>query len=157
MDVVGVRVGLGVGLGVYARVTQLMQLGFMLRGPSERFLPRPKDVQVRAVPCFMVGTIGRYGGAWFDTTSEVMLPGWSTRDSELFYIDREVIAGYVTPHGRGDRWRWSVGAGVHVVLAGVEVEVRPFEVLDLLAGLLGYDPSSDDVPVLAPGGSAPAG
>ncbi|GJM21761.1 MAG: hypothetical protein DHS20C15_16760 [Planctomycetota bacterium] len=147
MDVIGVRVALGPGLGVHARATRYMALGAMWRGPTERELPHPKDGQLRSVPCFFFGTIGRYGGAWFESSSEYMLPGWSTRDADPLLIEREVIAGYVTPHGEADSWEQSFGVGAHLLLAGAEVEVRPWEVLDFVAGLIGYDPSSDDVPV----------
>lgn len=149
MDVVGVRVAVGTGLGAYVRVTQVAQLGFMMRGPEEQGLPRPQDSGVRGVPCLMVGTIGRYGGVWKENTREYMLPGWSSRETDLFAVNREVVAGYVSPRGAEDPWRWAVGAGAHLVLLGAEVEMRPFEIVDFLSGLVGYDPSSDDVPVLS--------
>ncbi|MCB9896374.1 MAG: hypothetical protein H6825_00085 [Planctomycetes bacterium] len=149
MDVVGVRLAFGTGLGVYARITRFLQFGFMMRGPEEQDLPRPQESGVRGVPCLMVGTIGRYGGLWTENTREFMLPGWSSRDTDLFAVNRQVIAGYVGQHGREDLWQYSVGVGAHLVLFGVEVEVRPFQVFDFLSGLVGYDPSSDDVPVLA--------
>ena len=147
MDMFGVRLAFGAGLGVYVRATEYAQLGFMMRGPDQRELPKPEDANLRAVPCFMVGTIGRYGGAWFDATRELMLPGWSTRNQSGLYIDREVIAGYVSPHGRLDIWRGSVGGGVHLLLVGAEAEVNPYEIFDFLGGLVGYDPPGDDVPV----------
>jgi len=147
MDVVGVRVGIGPGLGAYVRATEFVQLGFLLRGPSERDIPSPNHAELRSVPCFMFGTIGRYGGAWFESTHEFMLPGWSTRDEAGDPIAREVLAGYVSPQGREDRWREAVGVGVHALLVGAEVEVRPFQLFDFLVGLVGYDPSADDVPV----------
>ena len=40
-----------------------------------------------------------------------------------------------------------MGAGLHLLLLGVEAEVHPFEIIDFVAGLVGYDPSGDDVPV----------
>lgn len=147
MDIFGVRVAFGAGLGIYVRATEYAQLGFMMRGPDQRALPKPEDSNLRAVPCFMVGTIGRYGGAWFDATREVMFPGWSTRNEDGLYIDREVIAGYVSPHGRLDNWRGSFGGGLHLLLVGAEAEVNPYEIFDFLGGLVGYDPSGDDVPV----------
>lgn len=152
MDVVGVRVMLGPGLGVYVRATEYAQLGAVFRGPSERTVPTPEGQAIRSVPCFVFGTIGRYGGAWFERASEVMLPGWSSRDDDPLLIDREVVAGIVPLHGEDDRWRASFGAGVHLLLVGVEAEVRPLQVLDLLAGLVGYDPSGDDVPVASSAG-----
>ena len=147
MDIFGIRVAVGPGLGAYARVTQYAQFGFTMRGPSETYLPKPEDVQLRSVPCVVVGTIGRYGGAWFDSTREVMLPGWSLRQSDTLHIHRQNIAGYVSPHGEYDNWELSIGAGVHFLLVGAEAELRPLEILDFVAGLLGYDPSEDDVPV----------
>jgi len=147
MDMFGVRLGFGAGLGAYVRVTEYAQLGFMMRGPDQRELPKPEDTNLRSVPCLMVGTIGRYGGAWFDATRELMVPGWSSRDRDGLYIDREVIAGYVSPHGRLDNWRGSVGGGVHLLLIGAAAEVNPYEIFDFLGGLVGYDPSGDDVPV----------
>ena len=147
MDIFGIRLAVGPGLGIYARATQYVQLGFMLRGPSERGLPRPDGVSLRAVPCFMVGTIGRYGGAWFDSTREAMLPGWSTRELDRYYIEREVIAGFVPTHGDQDLWQWEFGGGLHLLVVGGEAEVRPFQAVDFVAGLFGYDPAGDDVPV----------
>jgi hypothetical protein len=149
MDVFGVRLAFGAGLGIYVRATEYAQLGFVIRGPSEGGLPKPEDVELRSVPCLVVGTIGRYGGAWFETSSEYMFPAWSTRDSDLLYIHRKVIVGYVSPHGRLDAWRGAVGGGVHLLLVGVEAEVFPFEIVDFIAGLVGYDPSGDDVPVVS--------
>lgn len=147
MDIVGVRVAVGAGLGAYARVTEYVQLGFMLRGPSERDIPTPNHAELRSVPCFMFGTIGRYGGAWFESTHEFMLPAWSSRDEPGTAIAREVLAGYVSPQGEEDLWRESVGVGAHFLLVGVELEVRPYQIFDFLGGLIGYDPSADDVPV----------
>ncbi len=147
MDMFGVRVAFGAGLSAYVRATEYVQLGFVMRGPDQRALPKPEDSSLRSVPCFMVGTIGRYGGAWFDATRELMFPGWSSRDSNKLHIDREVIAGYVSPHGKLDSWRGSVGLGVHLVLIGVEAEITPYEIWDFVGGLVGYDPSGDDVPV----------
>lgn len=147
MDVVGVRVAFGTGLGAYVRATRYVQLGAVYKGPAERDLPHPKDASLRSVPVFTFGTIGRYGGAWFEASQEWMLPGWSSRDGDPLLIDREVIAGYVTPHGRGDEWAQSFGLGAHLFLVGAEAEVRPWEIVDLVAGLVGYDPSGDDVPV----------
>jgi len=147
MDVVGVRVALGTGLGAHVRATRYLALGATWIGPTERELPHPKDGHLRSVPCFVFGTIGRYGGAWFEASKEYMLPGWSTRDVDPLFIEREVIAGYVTPHGEADNWEQAFGVGAHLFLVGADVEVRPWEILDFVAGLVGYDPSSDDVPV----------
>jgi hypothetical protein len=164
MDTVGVRLGVGVGLGAYARITQSAQLGFMLRGPAETELvgasetARSDRFEVRGVPCVMVGTIGRYGGLWSERSREVMIPFYSTRDEVPGPIRRRIIAGVVPLDGEADNWRGSVGAGLHLVVLGVEAEVRPFEFLDFFAGLLGYDPSADDVPVApAPEGEADPG
>ena len=96
----------------------------------------------------MFGTIGRYGGLWFESTSEIMLPLYSNRDEPQSPIRREVVAGVVSPDGREDDWRGSFGVGAHLLLVGAELEVRPWQVVDLLAGLAGYDPSGDDVPVV---------
>jgi hypothetical protein len=163
MDVVGLRLGVGVGLGAYARVTESAQLGFMLRGPAETQLvgasesARDDSFEVRGVPCVMVGTIGRYGGLWSERSREVMIPFYSTRDGVYSPIHRSIIAGVVPLDGAADNWRGSVGAGLHAVILGAEAEVRPWELLDFLAGLLGYDPSGDDVPVGEAGsGAVPA-
>jgi len=156
MDIFGVRVAFGAGLGAYVRVTEYAQLGFQLRGPSEEGLPKPRDSDLRSVRCVVVGTNGRYGGAWYESSREYMFPGWSTRNSDLLHIDREVIAGYVSPHGRLDAWRGAVGAGLHLLLIGAEAEVHPFEIIDFVAGIAGYDPSGDDVPVVWGGEEPPA-
>jgi hypothetical protein len=158
MDTVGARVAVGPGLGVMARATRWLQLGAMLRGPSEQDLAGAStgagdEFTMRSVPCFMFGTIGRYGGAWFETSRELAIPGYSTRDDVLGGIQRNIIAGVVSLDGRDDRWEWSLALGAHLLLLGADVEVRPLEALDFLAGLVGYDPSGDDVPV-APGGEA---
>lgn len=148
MDLVGVRIALGAGLGAYVRATEIVQGGFMRRGSQDAQYIGTTERRLRAVPCVMFGTIGRWGGLWFDTHDEFMFPTYSSRDhGDLPAIQREVLAGAVTTDGSGDRLEWSFGAGVHALLVGAEVEVRPFEILDLLAGLLGYDPSSDDIPV----------
>jgi hypothetical protein len=96
----------------------------------------------------MAGTIGRYGGLWFENTREVMLPLYDNRDDPQSPIRREIVAGLVSLDGRGDDWRGSFGAGVHALLVGGEFEVRPWQAVDFLAGLIGYDPSGDDVPVI---------
>ena len=152
MDTVGARVAIGPGLGFMVRATRYVQLGAMLRGPSERDLAGASsgagdEFNVRAVPCFEFGTIGRYGGAWFESSRELAFPGYSTRDDVLGGIHREVIVGVVPVDGREDRWEWSFALGAHLLLLGAEAEVRPFEVIDFVAGLVGYDPSGDDVPV----------
>jgi hypothetical protein len=154
MDVFGVRLGVGVGLGAWFRATEYLQLGVMFRGPGESRLvissetPHDDDFRARGVPCVMAGTIGRYGGLWFESTSEVMVPLYSNRDDTQSPIRREVVAGVVSPDGREDDWRGSFGVGAHLLLLGAEVELRPWQVLDFLAGLAGYDPSGDDVPVV---------
>jgi hypothetical protein len=159
MDMLGVRVAVGVGLGAYVRATEWLQLGFMRRGPLDTSLVggsgsvREDSFQVRAVPCAMFGTIGRYGGLWTETSREFMLPGYSNRDDVVSPIHREIVAGVVSVDGRGDDWQYSFGAGVHAVILGVEAEVRPLQIFDFFAGLLGYDPSGDDVPVLESGES----
>jgi hypothetical protein len=153
MDIFGVRLGLGVGLGAYVRATEVFQLGFMYRGPGESRLvisseaAHDDDFRVRGVPCVMFGTIGRYGGLWYESASEIMVPLYSNRDEAQSPIRREVVAGVVSPDGREDGWRGSFGVGVHALLAGVEAELRPWQIVDFLAGLAGYDPSGDDVPV----------
>jgi hypothetical protein len=154
MDVFGLRLAAGVGLGVYARATEYLQLGVMYRGPAESRLvvssetPHTEDFRVRGVPCVVAGTIGRYGGLWYENTREVMLPLYDNRDEPQSPIRREVIAGVVSLDGSADDWRGSIGVGVHALLIGGEFEVRPWQVVDFLAGLIGYDPSGDDVPVV---------
>jgi hypothetical protein len=154
MDVFGLRLAAGVGLGVYARATEYMQLGVMYRGPAESRLvvssetPHTEDFRVRGVPCVVAGTIGRYGGLWYENTREVMLPLYDNRDEPQSPIRREVIAGVVSLDGSADDWRGSIGVGVHALLIGGEFEVRPWQAVDFLAGLIGYDPSGDDVPVV---------
>lgn len=149
MDIASVRLGLGVGIGAYARATQFVQLGFMSRGPGDlRAIEGPGTesgvaTRPRAVPAWMVGTWGRYGGAWLDSTWEIALPGYTVRD-----VRRRVLAGRLSPDGLEDPWRSSFGAGVHAVLVGVEGEVRPFEVIDFLGAFFGLDPSGDDVPLV---------
>lgn len=161
MDVVGVRVGVGVGLGAYVRATEYLQLGLMRRGPSEQSLVggsgsvREEAFQVRGVPCAMFGTIGRYGGLWTETSREIMLPGYSNRDSVVPPIRREIVAGVVPLDGQADDWQASFGAGVHALILGLEAEVRPLQVIDFFGGLLGYDPAGDDVPVLESGEAPP--
>jgi hypothetical protein len=159
MDIFGARLGLGVGFGVWVRATQYAQLGLMLRGPADSRLvvasetAHSEDFRLRSVPCLMMGTIGRYGGVWFESSKELMLPFWSNRDAAVSPIWREVLAGVVPVDGRDDDWRYSLGAGAHLLLAGFEFELRPWEAIDFLAGLAGYDPSGDDVPVVWDAGS----
>ena len=157
MDIFGLRIGVGIGLGAYVRATEWVQLGMMWRGPSETSLVgasgsvRTEGFKVRGVPCAMFGTIGRYGGLWSEYSHEVMLPAYTNRRDVVPPIKREAFAGVVPPDGLADDWEASFGAGVHAVVVGLEAEVRPLQLLDFLAGLLGYDPSGDDVPVLEPG------
>jgi hypothetical protein len=161
MDVVGVRVGVGIGLGGYVRATEWAQLGIMRRGPSEQSLVggsgsvREEGFRVRGVPCAMFGTIGRYGGLWTETSREIMLPGYSNRGDVTPPIRREVVAGVVPLDGLDDDWQASFGAGVHLLILGFEAEVRPLQVIDFVGGLLGYDPAGDDVPVLESGEAPP--
>ena len=162
MDVFGLRLGVGVGLGAYVRITESAQLGFMLRGPAETELvgasetARNDSFEVRGVPCVMVGTIGRYGGLWSERSREVMIPFYSTRDEVHSPIHRTIIAGVVPLDGRADNWRGEIGGGVHLIIIGAEAEVRPLELIDFFAGLLGYDPAGDDVPVGEAGSGEPA-
>ena len=161
MDIFGVRLAVGPGLGAYVRATEYLQLGAMYRGPSESQLvgaadsPGEDSFRVRGVPCLMFGTIGRWGGLWTERSREVMVPGYSNRDEPRSPIRRESIAGIVPEDGRADNWRASFGLGVQVVILGAEAEVRPLEIFDFLGGLVGYDPATDDVPVLEP--DAPEG
>ncbi|GEM_PF-1964595 len=162
MDVFGVRIALGPGLGAAVRVTEAIQLGYIAMGQAELTLPSPKGVSLRGFPALVFGLRGRYGGLWYESSEELRLPGFSSRDFEVSTsreqpIQRESIAGYMTPHGEYDNWRYEIGAGVYFFVAGAEAEVRPLELLDLLAGLLGYDPAGDDLPGSAevPAGSVP--
>ena len=161
MDIFGVRLAVGPGLGVYVRATEYLQLGAMYRGPSEAQLvgaadsPGEDSFRVRGVPCLMFGTIGRWGGMWTERSREVMVPGYSNRDAPRSPIRRESIAGIVPEDGTADNWRASFGLGLQVVVLGAEAEVRPLQILDFLGGLVGYDPAGDDVPVLE--GDAPDG
>src|SRR5262249_49284362 len=78
MAIFGVRLGVGIGLGVYVRATEWAQLGLMWRGPSETSLVGPggtahdESFRVRGLPCAMFGTIGRYGGLWTESSREIM-------------------------------------------------------------------------------------
>ena len=151
MDVFGVRIALGPGLGAAVRVTEAFQLGYIAMGQTELSLPSPTGVSLRGFPALVFGLRGRYGGLWYESSEELLLPGFSSRDYEVNTtrdqpIQRESIAGYVTPHGQYDNWRYEIGAGLHFFVAGIQAEVRPLELLDLLAGLLGYDPAGDDLP-----------
>ena len=162
LDMFGVRLSLGAGLGAYARATEFAQLGFMKKGPAEQDLPAPQGGSARAVPCVVIGNIGRYGGMWFESSTEGMLPGWSTRDivrevESRPLIVRENISGYVTPHGEYDDWRWSLGLGLHLIVAGLEAELRPLQIVDFFAGIAGFDPAGDDLPPeRLPAATAPA-
>jgi hypothetical protein len=162
MDIFGLRIAVGIGLGAYVRATEWVQLGMMWRGPSETSLVgnsgsvRTEGFRVRGVPCAMFGTIGRYGGLWSEYSHEVMLPGYTNRNDVVPPIRREIFAGVVPTDGLADDWEASFGVGVHAVVLGVEAEVRPLQFFDFLAGLLGYDPSGDDVPVLESGEAARA-
>ncbi len=162
MDVVGVRIGVGIGLGAYVRASEWAQLGLMRRGPAESSLlgggsgsVREEGFRVRGVPCAMFGTIGRWGGLWTESSREIMLPAYSNRGDVIAPIRREIVAGAVPLDGLADDWRLSLGAGVHAVILGLEAEVRPLQMLDFLSGLLGYDPAGDDVPVFESGEPLP--
>jgi hypothetical protein len=156
MDVVGLRVAVGPGLGVMARATHYLQLGVMIRGPSEQDLAGTSDgtgddqFSLRGVPCLMFGTIGRFGGVWLESAREYAIPMYSTREHVLGAIRRKPITGVVPLDGRDDPWKGTFGLGVHALLVGVEAEVRPLELVDFFGGLLGYDPSGDDPPVEEP-------
>lgn len=161
MDIVGLRLGVGIGLGAWVRATEWAQLGLMRRGPTETDLvggsgtAHAEGFRVRGVPCAMFGTIGRWGGLWTESSREILLPAYSNRGDVVPPIRREVVAGAVSPDGSADDWRLSFGAGVHALILGVEAELRPVQVLDFVAGLLGYDPAGDDVPVLESGAPLP--
>jgi hypothetical protein len=150
MDVIGLRVALGPGLGAYLRLTEVAQLGYLSIGEAELYLPSPQGASLRAFPAVVFGLRGRYGGLWFESSTEFMLPGFSTRDYTVVNvrerpIQRESIAGYVTPNGEYDDWRYELGLGVHLIVVGIQFEVRPLQGIDFIAGLLGYDPAGDDV------------
>lgn len=146
LDTIGLRLTAGPGFGIYVRATEYLQFGYMAVGPSEGELPRPEGEDLRGVPCFVTGLRGRYGGAWFEQSEEILLPALSSRDVVDEAIRRETLGGYITPHGEYDDWRYEFGVGVHAVLIGVQAEVRPHQVLDLVLGLLGFDILGDDIP-----------
>lgn len=146
LDTVGLRLTVGPGFGVYVRATEYLQLGYMAVGPSEGDLPRPEQGELRGVPCFVTGLRGRYGGAWWERSEEIMLPALSSRDVVDEAIHRETLAGYITPHGEYDDWRYEFGLGLHAILIGVQAEIRPVQVLDLVFGLFGVDMLGDDIP-----------
>lgn len=154
MDIFGLRIAVGPGLGATVRVTEALQFGYMAMGQAELSLPSPKGVSLRGFPAVVFGMRGRYGGIWYESSQELMLPGFSSRDygARTVHdrpIQREVISGYVTPHGQHDNWQYEIGLGAHFLAVGVQAEVRLLEALDFLAGLLSFDPAGDDLPGLA--------
>ncbi len=153
MDTVGVRLSFGPGLGLILRPTQALQIGALGRGALEREFSSggsgTGNTEARGIPSYVIGTIGRWGGLWTEFHREGALPGFSTRERRETGVRRGPIAGAVSWNGEEDRWRWSVGFALHLLAVGVDAEVRPVEVFDFLAGLVGFDPSSDDTPVSA--------
>ena len=75
--------------------------------------------------------------------SKVPLPfGYETRSG----VAASVADATVTDHESNPRYAATeVGAGVHVILLGVEVDVDPAEVFDLVFGLLTIDFREDDL------------
>lgn len=141
VDVASARVAVGPALLVHARITRFVQVGVGHVGRLEGV-----KAGFRLPVHFLGWTSAREGGLWTERRAEFGLGPAYVCEAEVHSLFGNVSRG--PPETRGP---WDIGAALHLALAGLEVDVRPLEALDFLAGLVGADPSGDD-----PGGSASA-
>jgi hypothetical protein len=119
IDFVRVRVRVGPGFAVGARVTKLTDVFFGSYVSAYAGLPGPRQCPMVPLP---VGLESRSGVAVsvVDATASICAtdPCYSLTES---------------------------GAGFHIIIVGLELGVDPLEILDLLAGFAMFDPVGDDL------------
>ncbi len=116
-DIVRARVRLGPGVAVGARVTELADVYIGTYASVYVGLPGPRG---RRMPRLPVG---------FESKSGV----------EASVADVTAEGGIGPDYGE-----FECGLGLQLLIVGFDVGVEPFEILDLVAGLIFFDPRGDD-------------
>lgn len=132
-DIASIRVALGPGLLVHARITRFIALGAGELGSVAATRPG------FTLDHYQFGWIKREGGLWTERRVEL---GVSTL--YLFEAEGETLAGDRSTFGPPARRPLDIGIDLHLALIGVAADVRIDEVFDFLAGLVSADPLDDD-------------
>lgn len=137
-DILGFKIHMGTGLLVHGRVTKFAQAGF-------GFVDGDK-----------FGFKGRELGYWYEWRGEVGVSVFYINTAKkdpivgnkfLFEAAREAETEEVSDidiFRDDDRDRWSVGATVHALFIGLDVEIQLKEVFDFLLGIFTLDMCKDD-------------
>jgi len=116
-DIVRARVRLGPGIAVGARATELADVFLGTYATVYVGLPGPRG---RVFPRLPLGFESKSG-------------------AEASLADVTVEGGIGPDYGD-----FEFGVGLQALLVGFDVGVEPFEILDLVVGLLTFDPADDD-------------
>ena len=141
VDIFSLSLSLGLGIQANVRATQAIQAGGLFFGGT-RF-----------------GFIGREGGGWSETVTEMGIPGFYIRSVEIMHGSGNIsplktergqsiwqfLGDTGVPYDEGyDRKFWQVGATVHAGLIGVDFSLNLKELLDFFLGWVAIDISRDD-------------
>jgi hypothetical protein len=118
LDIFRLRVRVGPGIGVGARITEVVQLYFGSYAAIYAGLPGPR---LRRIPRSPVG---------LESHSGVSI---SVLDAT---VDGGIGPGYSPTE---------VGAGLHLVVLGLDVGIDPVEIADFFSGIFTYDIRNDDL------------
>ena len=139
IDMVGVNVSFGVSTQANVHATRFVQLG-VAQGQAHR-----------------VGTMGRQMGVVDERNRELLAGPWGYQkvrheglwgtwedidvDIRGWFWDVPVEARRVWGHKQD---RLGIGATLHALLVGAQVEVRPREMADFVLSIIGIDLTKDD-------------
>ena len=141
-DVLRAQVMVGKGGGIFVEATQFVGLGFMMyRGTACGLGSRTFECRDEASFTFDTA------GAFVNSSETRVLEGDEPSRMHMFYLAGVIDEGrpIFSSTERGFAPWLSARVGF-MVFAGFDVEVRGGEMLDLVAGLAGLDPSHDDTP-----------
>lgn len=142
-DVVTLTASLGPGLGFHVGATRLVQVGAGVEGSDQLRVLR-------------LGAVGRDAGIWTEQRLEgglsVFYFNWLDRRPLLGSVGAlttdagppRLVSMGLDASGDNDRGHFDVGLHAHVGLLGFSVALRLGELVDLLAGLIGFDLVGDD-------------
>src|SRR5690606_39116641 len=136
-DVFKVSVGVGPGFGLDLYLTQNAWLGY------ETYRSWRLALDGRASGVYEEGHYREWHLATRegDDTEAGRIPLWAMKDMRPF---EEPLKAGVPAVPEVPRNTWDVGARAHLALAGAELLVRPYELVDFLVGLWGDDLAEDD-------------
>ncbi len=118
LDIVRARLRLGPGLAVGVRATEPLSLYMGAYASAYAGLPGPRLDPKLPIPVGLEDLNG----------------------AQLSFLNLS------TGFGGSPGYSWSeIGASLHVLLIGADVDVDPIEALDFVAGLLTLDPRGDDL------------